>query len=68
MPEYESQVPTIKGIIPTYLKRKTNRDLLSWFNPDQLSPTYPTQGFQLEKAEFSSTEQENNQKDCLRSV
>ena len=32
--EYESHMPTIKGIIPTYLKMKTNPDLLSYLNPD----------------------------------
>lgn len=46
--EYESHMPTIKGIIPTYLRMKTNPDLLSYLNPDQLSPTYPVQGIPLE--------------------
>lgn len=32
--EYESHMPIIKGIIPTYLKMKINPDLLSSLNPN----------------------------------
>ena len=66
--EYERYMPTIKGILPTYLKMKINPDLLSSLNPNQLSPTYPVQGFQVENTYGFQVEQRSNYRDCLRSI